>query len=177
MSQIPTFRVIIFQGILGSTPWNALVFLTVYLQLIGFSDVSASVVNSCFLAGAALGGFLGGFVGDWAAGVNSNHGRIFACQFSVAMGIPFTIVLLKGLPFNGEPLTVVIYATLMFFFGLMHVWAAPACNNPVFAEIVPPHLRNLVYAFDRCGICSAARHLWLKPTAQERLISVLLIVL
>ena len=28
-------------------------------------------------------------------------------------------------------------------------WAAPACNNPIFAEIVPPELRNLVYAFDR----------------------------
>lgn len=154
VTQIPTFRVIIFQGILGSTPWNALVFLTVYLQLIGFSDVSASVVNSCFLAGAALGGVLGGFVGDWAAGINGNHGRIFACQFSVSMGIPFTVVLLKCLPFNGDPITVAMYATIMFFFGLMHVWAAPACNNPVFAEIVPAHLRNLVYAFDRCDLCS-----------------------
>lgn len=123
--------------------------MTVYLQLIGFSDASASLVNSCFLAGAALGGVLGGFVGDWAASMNSDHGRILACQFSVSMGIPFTIVLLKCLPFNGEPLTVAIYGVLMFFFGLLHVWAAPACNNPVFAEIVPPHLRNLVYAFDR----------------------------
>lgn len=34
--------------------------------------------------------------------------------------------------------------------GVLKVWAAPACNNPVFAEIVPPHLRNLIYAFDRC---------------------------
>ena len=34
--------------------------------------------------------------------------------------------------------------------GLLKTWAAPACNNPVFAEIVPPHLRNMIYAFDRC---------------------------
>ena len=150
VTKIPTFQVIIVQGILGSTPWNALVFLTVYLQLIGFSDMDAALVNSVFLAGAALGGVLGGVVGDWAGSISKDHGRIWACQFSVFTGIPFTLVLLKGLPYNGEPATVSMYAALMFFFGLLHVWAAPACNNPVFAEIVPPHLRNLVYAFDRC---------------------------
>lgn len=38
--------------------------------------------------------------------------------------------------------------------------AAPCCNNPAFAEIVPPAQRNLVYAFDRwaaghaCGVGS-----------------------
>lgn len=26
-----------------------------------------------------------------------------------------------------------------------------ACNNPIFSEIVPTHLRNLIFAFDRCG--------------------------
>jgi len=29
-------------------------------------------------------------------------------------------------------------------------WAGPACNNPAFADIVPAHMRNLVFAFDRC---------------------------
>ena len=33
--------------------------------------------------------------------------------------------------------------------GLLISWAAPACNNPLFAEIVPPHLRSMIYAFDR----------------------------
>lgn len=27
--------------------------------------------------------------------------------------------------------------------------AGPCCNNPIFAEIVPGHMRNMVYAFDR----------------------------
>lgn len=27
--------------------------------------------------------------------------------------------------------------------------AGPCCNNPIFAEIVPAHMRNMVYAFDR----------------------------
>ena len=152
MARIPTFQVIILQGVLGSTPWNALVFLTVYLQLIGFSNFDASLALSFFQAGAALGGVVGGAVGDWAAKKSANHGRIYVCQFSVSMGIPFSVLLMKGLPHNGEPSTVALHVTTLFFFGLMHVWAAPACNNPVFAEIVPPKMRNLVYAFDRCAL-------------------------
>jgi hypothetical protein len=31
----------------------------------------------------------------------------------------------------------------------LSTWAAAACNNPIFAEIVPPDARNLIYAFDR----------------------------
>ncbi len=27
--------------------------------------------------------------------------------------------------------------------------AGPCCNNPIFAEIVPANMRNMVYAFDR----------------------------
>jgi hypothetical protein len=29
--------------------------------------------------------------------------------------------------------------------GVFIAWPAPACNNPVFAEIVPPPMRNMVY--------------------------------
>ena len=42
-----------------------------------------------------------------------------------------------------------LYGALLLVMGATISWAAPACNNPIFAEIVPPHLRNLVYAFDR----------------------------
>lgn len=31
----------------------------------------------------------------------------------------------------------------------VHLQAGPCCNNPIFAEIVPAHMRNMVYAFDR----------------------------
>ncbi len=44
---------------------------------------------------AALGGLLGGYVGDLAAKRYPHHGRIFACQFSVAVGIPFSLLILK----------------------------------------------------------------------------------
>lgn len=51
----PSFLVIIAQGILGTTPWLALVFATLYLQLLGFSDLQASVLVAIFLASNAVG--------------------------------------------------------------------------------------------------------------------------
>jgi hypothetical protein len=43
------------QGILGNIPWTAIVFLTLYLQLIGMSDFAASSLMSLFLTGTAAG--------------------------------------------------------------------------------------------------------------------------
>ena len=57
---------------------------------------------------------------------------------------------LQGLPMNGETSTVGIYGAVIALFALLTAWPAPCCNNPAFAEIVPPAQRNLIYAFDRC---------------------------
>ena len=48
-----------------------------------------------YLACGGLGGLLGGVVGDAAARVFPDHGRIAVTQFSVAVGIPFALLLLK----------------------------------------------------------------------------------
>ena len=47
------------------------------------------------LQAQAFGGPLGGWLGDVAARKFPNHGRIVICQFSVASGVPFTILVLK----------------------------------------------------------------------------------
>ena len=64
---------------------------------------------------------------------------------------------LQGLPMNGEAPTVWLYGAVIALFALLTAWPAPCCNNPAFAEIVPPAQRNLIYAFDRCfeGGCGA----------------------
>lgn len=51
------------QGIVGSTPWNAMVFFTMWLQLMGFSDFAASSLMAIFACGCAFGAFLGGIIG------------------------------------------------------------------------------------------------------------------
>lgn len=60
------------------------------------------------------------------------------------------VCLSQGLPRNGQAGSAALYGAILVTMGLLKVWAAPACNNPVFAEIVPPHMRNMIYAFDRC---------------------------
>jgi MFS family permease len=148
--RIPTFAIIIIQGIIGSVPYASLVFLTLYLQLLGMSDAAASGLVATYLICGGFGGLLGGWIGDTVARRYPNHGRVAATQFSVASGIPFSFLIFKGLPLNGEPATVFLYAIVIALFSLATAWPAPCANNPIFAEIVPVRLRNLVYAFDRC---------------------------
>jgi len=147
--RLPTFMIVILQGIVGSSPWNAMVFFTLYFQLLGMSDFSAALLYALFLAGTAAGGLIGGWVGDVAARRYPNHGRIFVTQFSIIACVPFSLLVLKGLPWDGEPRTVAMYAVSLTAFGAMASWAAPAFNNPCFAEIVPEEMRTMIYAFDR----------------------------
>ena len=74
------------QGIVGSTPWNALVFLTLYFQLLGFSDAAASALVALFGAGAAAGSLLGGWLGDRVAERHPHHGRIALVQVGATWG-------------------------------------------------------------------------------------------
>lgn len=42
-----------------------------------------------------------------------------------------------------------LYGTALFIFGALISWAAPACNSPMFGEIVPAQQRTIIYSFDR----------------------------
>lgn len=46
--RVPTFIIIVVQGIVGSMPWTALSFLTLYLQMRGFEPVPAATVRFFF---------------------------------------------------------------------------------------------------------------------------------
>ncbi|KAL4445751.1 hypothetical protein ABPG77_008950 [Micractinium sp. CCAP 211/92] len=166
----PSFLVIIAQGILGTTPWLALVFATLYLQLLGFSDLQASVLVAIFLASNAVGGLLGGLLGDWAARRWPDHGRIAVCQLSVTLGAPLSALIFKGLPQQPTNAAAALFGVVLAITGLCITWAGTACNNPIFAEIVPPSNRNLVFAFDRSfegavAACAAPLVGWLSQAA------------
>lgn len=62
--------------------------------------------------------------------------------------LPLTMNL-QGLPYDATRAMAWVYGGLLTLMGVLISWAAPACNNPIFAEIVPPHLRNMIYSFDR----------------------------
>ena len=82
---------------MGSIPWQGMVFLTLYFQLLGMSDFAASLQIGLLLGSTALGGLLGGWIGDKAAAKFPDTGRIAVCQFSVFVGIPFSVMITKVL--------------------------------------------------------------------------------
>lgn len=148
---VPSFILVVAQGIIGSTPWNGLVFNTLYLQLLGFSDFHASLISSLFLGGTAIGGLIGGILGDISSSMSPNHGRVLVAQFSVGIGVPMAAVVYKLLP-TGPPEEappLLLYCAAFLSFGILVSWAAPACTSPIFADVVPSQQRSLVFSFDR----------------------------
>lgn len=173
--RIPSFQVLVLQGVVGSMPWQAMVMFTLWLQLVGFSDLQSSVLMAIFTAGTAVGGLLGGWLGDMANCRYPRWGRIAVAQFSVLSGLPLSFLILKALPeavvaggggggegsgeIQSSVLPAVAFGTLLFVFGASISWCG--CNNSaIFAEIVPKDSRTQVYAFDRSfegaiGACGA----------------------
>lgn len=181
--KIRSFQVIVLQGIVGSIPWQSMVMFTLWLQLLGFSNLQTSLLVATFACGGALGGLLGGALGDAAARRAPHRGRIFIAQTSVFLGLPLSVLLLKGLPIPNPavhsdlvdmntPTTsvhVVLYGLVLMVMGLSISWSG-ANNSAMFAELVPERLRTQIYAFDRSfegavGACGAP----LVGVAAERL--------
>ena len=146
---IASFRVIVLQGVVGSMPWNALAYLTLWFQLLGFSDVQASAMKAVFSLGTSFGTLLGGILGDVASTLFPDSGRILVAQTSVVSGIPLSILLFSGLPQDAASDLVPWYGMTLLVMGLSVSWCATCCNSPVFADIVPAEMRTSIYAFDR----------------------------
>lgn len=145
--KIPSFQIIVAQGVTGSFPWSALSFAPMWLELIGFSHNETALVMSMFVVAGSLGGLFGGKMGDVLARHFPNAGRIVLSQISSGSAIPLAALLLLALP--DDPATGFMHGLVLFVMGLCISWNAPATNNPIFAEIVPEKSRTSIYALDR----------------------------
>ncbi|KAM5575750.1 hypothetical protein ABKV19_014609 [Rosa sericea] len=145
--KIPSFQIVVAQGVTGSFPWSALSFAPMWLELTGFSHGKSAFLIALFVIGNSLGGLFGGKMGDILSVRFPNAGRIMLAQISSASAIPLAAILLLVLP--DDPSTAVIHGLVLFIMGFLISWNAPATNNPIFAEIVPERSRTNVYALDR----------------------------
>ncbi|XP_051187356.1 uncharacterized protein [Lolium perenne] len=144
--QIPTFQIFVAQGVSGSFPWSALSFLSMWLELVGFSHGATAVFITVFSVATSIGGLLGGVMGDALARRYPNAGRIVLSQISAGSGVPLAAILLLGLP--NDPSTGIAHALVLFVMGLIISWNGAATNSPIFAEIVPVKSRTSIYALD-----------------------------
>lgn len=65
---------------MGTTPWNAMVFFTLWLQLLGFSDFVSSTLMAVFACGCAIGAFAGGLIGASALCLDSFWHHLLSLQ-------------------------------------------------------------------------------------------------
>ncbi|KAL1354769.1 hypothetical protein HN51_006827 [Arachis hypogaea] len=145
--KVQTFQIIVLQGIIGSLPWTAMVFFTMWFELIGFDNNSSATLLSLFAIGCAMGSFMGGSIADQLSQVYPHSGRIMCAQFSAFMGIPFSWFLLKVIPQSVS--SYLTFSVTLFLMGLTISWNGSAANAPMFAEVVPVKHRTMIYAFDR----------------------------
>ncbi|KAJ4758843.1 Major facilitator superfamily protein [Rhynchospora pubera] len=145
--KIPSFQIIVAQGVTGSFPWSALAFAPMWLELTGFSHQETAVLMTIFAISCSVGSLLGGKMGDYFSIKYPNAGRIVLAQISSGSAVPLAALLLLALPDDSN--TGFSHGFIMFIMGLSITWNAPATNNPIFAEIVPEKSRTSVYALDR----------------------------
>lgn len=145
--KIPSFQIIVAQGVTGSFPWSALSFAPMWLELTGFSHTKTAFLIGLFTVAGSVGGLFGGWLGDKLSRRLPNAGRIILAQISSGSAIPLAALLLLVLP--EDPSTAVLHGLVMFTTGFFISWNAPATNNPIFAEIVPEKSRTSIYALDR----------------------------
>ncbi|KVH92325.1 Major facilitator superfamily, partial [Cynara cardunculus var. scolymus] len=145
--KVQTFQIIVLQGLVGSLPWTAMVFFTMWFELIGFDHQKAATLLSLFGAGCSFGSLLGGIIGDRMAQIYPHSGRIMCAQFSAIMGIPYSLFLLRVIPQSVD--SYLTYAITLLLMGLTISWNGSAANAPMFAEVVPSKHRTMIYAFDR----------------------------
>lgn len=141
--RIPTFVVIVLQGVFGNVPWNALGFVPMFVQYSGHSAASAALVMASILVGGCFGSILGGSVADSLAQRCPAHGRPFTAQISVSIGIPLIAFLVWSAP------RAAVYVLMMvaFLFGLTASWCGVGVNRPILTEIVDPAYRATVIAW------------------------------
>ncbi|RVW23073.1 hypothetical protein CK203_102451 [Vitis vinifera] len=120
--KVQTFQIIVLQGVVGSLPWTAMVFFTMWFELIGFDHNSSAALLSVFAIGCAMGSLLGGLIADRMSQIYPHSGRIMCAQFSALMGIPFSWFLLTVIP---------------------HCKCSHVCGG------CPVKHRTMIYAFDR----------------------------
>lgn len=144
---LPTFLALLLGGVVGCIPWNALSFMMMYLQCLGFSPTHAASLLTVMSVGRICGSLLGGFLGDRFASWSPLHGRALVGQMSIVLGaIPLCWVL-WFYPRAGSPTPVL--AAALFSFSLLALWCNPGVDRPLWSELVPAYCRGKIIGWWR----------------------------
>jgi len=129
---MPSFIILVLQGVAGAVPWNGLAFMTLYFQLSGYSDVQTSQIVFIGGIGGVVGGYLGGSLGDFLGARFPHSGRIMIAQASVVCGTSLFFWVMH-IPFG--PNSFWTLALAYFSFNTTAVWTSAAASRPICGSI------------------------------------------
>ncbi|CAO2180483.1 unnamed protein product [Urochloa humidicola] len=128
--RVPTFQIIVAQGVAGSVPWSALSFAAMWLELVGFTHWQTTLITNLNCLANMLGALFAGFFGDPLARRFPDTGRIALAQVCTASTVPLAAVLLLGLP--DDPAAGAAYAARIFRLGFRHALVPRFHQQPDF---------------------------------------------
>jgi len=145
--RIPTFWIMLGQGVFGTIPWSVMWIMTrMYLAGGAMDRDETALVTSLNPVWGIFGTILGGYMCDFLASKYPNHGRALGAQISVASGIPIMYMNFIGVhPADGG---FWIYLFINAAFGVMASWPQGGTNFPTLSEIVPADKRSRVLAVE-----------------------------
>jgi len=144
--RIPTFCVMILQGIFGTIPWSVMGYQALFFQLTGMSNGQVALLVGAGPITGAFGNVIGGLVADYLARRFLLHGRPLSAQITVACGTPLMFIVFYGVqPGHGS---FWLYMVLTVAFGVLGSWAQSGTNFPILAHIVPASSRSRVMAWE-----------------------------
>mmetsp|Transcript_73474 Transcript_73474/g.175228 ORF Transcript_73474/g.175228 Transcript_73474/m.175228 type:complete len:501 (-) Transcript_73474:177-1679(-) len=143
---IPTFCIMVVQGIFGTIPWTVMGNNLLFFKFCGLQDWEASILAAEGTVAGVFGNIAGGMIADALARRFGYHGRPLSAQITVAIGIPMVFFQFYGIP-PGEG-SFAAYFALIAGFGLLGSWAQSGTNFPILSDIVPASDRSKVMAWE-----------------------------
>lgn len=144
--QSHTFRVIVGQGVLGATAFQANTFELMFFMYLGLSPTQLALLTSITMIPDVVAATMGGAFGDFMERQFPNHGRAYTAQICVAgimvvIAAQYTVFPAFGpvlLPFA------VCKCILPLFGGMYH----PGVMKPLLAELADPRRRSSIIAWE-----------------------------
>lgn len=142
--RVPTVTVIVVQGVFRNAAVTSLSFVTMWIQYLGFSDSTTSMIVACQPLGVLSGCLFAGHVSDVIAQRYPERGRIIFGQAgdglrAVAAVIAFAVAPAvqahQGGLGQAASAMIALCATL-FFLGFSQPWAYVGTVRPILAEVV-----------------------------------------
>ncbi|KAK1444097.1 multiplied multi-transmembrane transporter-like protein [Babesia gibsoni] len=141
-----TFWILVVVMIAGDTPFAMLVYMVLYFQYSGLSDVNAGVATATVRFGAVVGSFAGGYVIDACHKLNKKYGRIGIGTSIVVVRLVSSTILLS-IPIVNATITWHHYIELILLGATLVI--TPGIERPVLAAVVPIENQGLALSLIR----------------------------